>query len=276
MEQKNDDFSLKFGYWLATHRDQLRTWWVSAILVATAASITYFFIVFVTFSFSTSKTVLGIRLMAEPLVSQSLHKAITPTPLVVGDVTAIPRGNGRYDLVAKVSNLNTHWAAVSATFHFSVGSSVTKDERTTLWPASESYLMQTNVAFESPPTGGAYSVVFTGISWRRAKDLGIYQTVSFPVSGVSIRPVTGLASGATATRLSATIENKSAYSFRSVRFIVVAKTGTSVVAVNDVIVEKFKPLEQRPVEVTWLWSVPVSSDAVIVPVLDLQDPQSFL
>ncbi len=276
MPEKKDDFSLKFGYWLAIHRDQLRTWWVSLILAAAAALIAYFFIVFVTFSFSSSKIVHGIRTMAQPLVTLSLRKTLSPTPLVTGQVTAIPRGSGRYDLVAKVSNANKHWAAVSVTFRFTSGSSSTKNERTTLWPAFDGYLVQTNVALNVPPSGSSYSVEVIDVDWRRPRDLGLYDGISFPVSDVSIRPITGLASAAAATRLSATVENKSVYSFRSVRFNIVASIGGTVAAVNDVIVDSFKPLEKRPVEVTWLMTVPASSDVTFVPALDLQDPQSFL
>lgn len=276
MPEKKDDFSLKFGYWLAIHRDQLRTWWVSMILAVAALCLAYFFVVFVSFSFSSSRIVHGIRLMAQPLVAPLLRQTLSPKPLVAEQVTAIARDGGRYDLVAKVSNANKTWAAVSVTFHFTNGTTETKNERTTIWPSSDGYLLQTNVGLSAPPQGSSYSVAITDVAWRRPKDLALYNGISFPVSDVSIVPITGLASGAAATRLSATVENKSVYSFRSIRFIIVVKIGDSIAAVNDVIVEKMKPLEKRPVEVTWLTTVQASSDVIFVPVLDLQNQESFL
>src|SRR5512142_2924629 len=32
MADQNGDISLKFGYWFAVHRDQLRTWWAISII----------------------------------------------------------------------------------------------------------------------------------------------------------------------------------------------------------------------------------------------------
>ncbi|MFH0829015.1 MAG: hypothetical protein V1907_02455 [Candidatus Kerfeldbacteria bacterium] len=276
MAEQKDDISLRLGYWLAVHRDQLRTWWAIAILVCDALLLVYFFVVFATYSFGMTKTVQGIGAMAQPLVSPALKKIIAPVNLVTGTAVVLNRGNGRYDFVAPVTNSNEHWAAVQVRYHFTYGET-TRDDITTLWPGSESFLTQANVALKVPETGATPSVTIIDVQWQRPDDLQRYTSdVSFPVSNVSIRPITGLASDVTATRLTATVQNKSVYSFRSVRFGVILKAEGAVVAVSDVIVERFKPLEERTIEVSWLSTLPTSSEATIFPILDLTDKDSYL
>jgi len=275
-EQKKDDISLRFGYWFAVHRDQLRTWWAITILVCDAIFLAYFIVVFATYSFGTTKVVHSISAMAQPLVSPTLKKVIAPAKLATGTAVVLNRGNGRYDFVAPVTNPNAHWAAVQVRYHFTYGET-TRDDITTLWPDSESFLTQANVALRVPESGATPSVTITDVRWQRPVDFQRYTgEVAFPVRAVSVQPITGLASGVAATRLTATVQNKSVYSFRSVRFGVIMKAEGAIVAVSDVIVERFKPLEERQIEVSWLSALPTSSEATIFPILDLTDKDSYL
>lgn len=276
MAEQKDDISLRFGYWFAVHRDQLRTWWAIAILVGDALLLVYFFVVFASYSFGTTKTVQGISAMATPLVSAALKQAISPSNLATGTVAVLNRGSGRYDFVVPVTNPDTHWAAVRVRYYFTYGES-TREDITTIWPGAETYITQTNVALKVPDAGVQPSITITDVRWQRPPDLQRYVSeVSFPVSNVAITPITGLASDVSATRLTATIQNKSVYSFRSVRFGVIVMAEGAVVAVSDIIIERFKPLEERPVEVSWLSILPISSEATMFPILDLTDPDSYL
>jgi len=99
--------------------------------------------------------------------------------------------------------------------------------------------------------------------------------VAFPVSDISIKPVAGLAAGVVGTRLSAVITNRSVYAFTSVRFGIVLKSGSAIVAVGDVLVEGLKALEARTIEASWLQSLPSNADVTVFPILNLLDAASF-
>ncbi len=276
MAEEKDAFSLKFGYWFAVHRDQLRTWWAMSILVADVLLLIVFVVMFTTYSFSTMRTVSGISRMAEPLVSPQLQNALAPKDLVTEDAVALDRGNGRYDFIVPVTNPNPLWAAVEVTFHFTYGSETSRDERSTLWPAAESYLTQMNVAMAAPSAATVPQVVIVDVAWAHPSDLSMFTGgVVFPLSDVSIRPVTGLAAGVVGTRFTASVTNRSVYAFTSVRFVIVMKRGGTIAAIGDVLVERFKALETRTIEASWLQSLPSNAEVTVTPVLDLLDAASF-
>jgi hypothetical protein len=231
---------------------------------------------FTTYSFSTTRTVRDVSAMAEPLVSPQLQAAVAPKNLVVEDATALDRGNGRYDFIAPVVNPNPLWAAVQVTFHFTYGNETSRDERSTIWPGASSYLTQMNMAMGAQQAGTTPEAVIVDVRWAHPLDLSMFTGgVAFPVSNISIKPVAGLAAGVTGTRLSATVTNKSVYAFKSVRFVIVLKTGGTIVAIGDVLVERLAALEARPIEASWLQSVPSNAEVEAFPVLNLLDPASF-
>lgn len=276
MAEEKDDISLKFGYWIAIHRDQLRTWWAMSILVVDVLLLVAFAITFTSYSFSTVRTVHGISEMAQPLVSTQLQNALAPKKLITEDATVLDRGNGRYDFVAAVTNPNPLWAAVQVTFHFTYGSETSRDEKTTLWPGMSAYLMQMNVAMTPPASGTAAKVDIVDVRWMHPDNPALFTSdVAFPASDVTITPVTGLASGVVGTRLSAVVTNQSVYSFRSVRFGIILKSGGTIIAAGDVLAEHLLPLEKRTIEASWLLTLPTNAEATVFPILNLLDTGSY-
>lgn len=275
MASQNEDFSLKFGYWFAVHRDQLRTWWAISILVVDVLLLVVFAVTFTSYSFSTAKTVHGVSQMATPLVSSTLQSALTPVKLTVETAVAIDRGSGRYDFVAPVSNTNQLWAAVQVTYHFTYGAQTSRDEKTILWPGMNAYLTEMNVALNTPASGDSVRAVVTDVRWIHPTDPTLAKSITFPMSGSVIAPVAGTSGTTVGTRLSASLKNNSVYGFKSVRFIIIVKTGGTVIGVGDTIVEHFRPLESRPIEVTWLQSLPATAEAIAFPVLNIFDRGSF-
>ncbi len=276
MAQQKDDFSLKFGYWFAVHRDQLRTWWAMSILVVDVLLLAVFAVMFTSYSFSTVRTVRGISEMSVPLVPAQLQSALAPKVLMTDDATVLDRGSGRYDFVAPVTNPNPLWAAVQVTYHFTYGNQKSRDEKTTLWPGASAYLTQMNVAMTAPAIGTTPRVEIVDVRWTHPNDLSMFTGgVQFPMTKVTIAPVTGLAAGVVGTRVAATVTNQSVYTFKSVRFGIIVKSGGTIVAVGDVLIEGFKALEARTLEASWLQALPPNADVTIFPILNLLDAGSF-
>ncbi len=274
MAKQSEDIFLRIGYWVAIHRDQLRTWWAISILVVDLLLLGYFIVSFTQYSFSTTKTVSRIADLSEPLVSRALRTHLSPVALEFGEAVALPQERGKYTFVAPVTNPNSSWAAVEVRYRFVYGTT-SREEKTTLPPASEGYVTQLNVVMKEPPAGTRASVEVTGVKWERPSDLMLYSDVKFPLSNPTLRPVTGLKTGV-ATRLTANIKNDSVYSFRSVRFLAVVKSGRSVLAVGEAIVERWPGLEERSIEVTWPSSLPLDAEVRVEPVLNLLDRGVYL
>lgn len=269
MAQPKDPLSLRFGYWVAVHRDQLRTWWAISIIAVDVLLLMYFVVTFTQYSFTTVRTVALVGEMAAPLVTPSLRATLSPRDLVAGTAVAIERGIGRYDLAAPVSNPNPQWAATEVRYRFTYGAT-THEEKTVLWPGSESFLTQLNVGLKVPPAGTIPQVEVTAVQWQRPDTPTRFSEVAFPLSQPVLRPVTTVA-GSAATRLTATVTNNSVYSFRSVRLTVVLRQGNTVVAAGEVSIEAFKSLEKRPLEVTWLATIPGNAAVSAYPAINLLD-----
>ncbi len=275
MPGQSDDLSLRIGYWLAVHRDQLRTWWAISIIIVDVALLIFFIIMFTQYSFTTMKTVHGISEMSASLVSPPLRRAIAPAEPELGTPVALGRGQGRYDIVVPVTNPNPLWAAVEVRYRISYGPAI-REDKTSIWPGAEQYLL----VFNMPVTGVALDVKpkveITNVRWQRPTNLALFSNeVSFPTSEVSIKPVVGLTTGGSATRLTATIKNESVFSFRSVRFGVVLKSGGAIVAGGEATLEQFDSFADRSLEVTWLQSLPLNADATVFPVVNLLDPAVY-
>lgn len=275
VQVQKDPLSLRLGYWVAVHGAQLRTWWAISIIVADIALIGVFAVTFARYSFSTLRTVRDVAAMSETLVGPALRQHLAPTDIVTGDAVALPRGEGRYDLVVPVSNPNTEWAAVQVRYNFTFGTD-TKEEAISLWPGQEAYLTQLNVAGPTESAAAAVTVNITDIKWQRPASRKIYDDVKFPLTEEKIAPVTGLTSGGSATRYSAKVKNNSVYGFKKVRFGIVLKNGSAIVAANEAVIANFPSFDERVLETTWLRGLPLSAEAVVFPIVDLLDPAAFL
>lgn len=272
---QKDPLSLRLGYWVAVHGAQLRTWWAISIIVADIALIGVFAVTFAGYSFSTLRTVRGVAAMSETLVGPDLRQRLTPTELVTGDAVALPRGEGRYDLVVPVSNPNTAWAATQIRYNFTFGAE-TREETVSLWPGQEGYLMQLNVAGPTDPDNAPLTANLNHVSWQRPESLKIFQDVKFPLTEGKLSPVTGLTSGGSATRYSAKVKNDSVYGFKKVRFGIVLKNGSALIAANETVIANFPSFDERLLEATWLRGLPLAAEAVVFPIVDLLDPATFL
>ncbi|MBI4089940.1 MAG: hypothetical protein HY421_00890 [Candidatus Kerfeldbacteria bacterium] len=274
MAQVKDSLSLRFGYWVAVHRDQLRTWWAISIIAIDIVLLLYFVAAFTRFSFTTVRTVTYVGELAAPLVSPAVRSALSPRDLEIGRATALERGVGRYDLAAPVTNPNASWLAAEVRYRFSYGQA-TREEKTVVWPGSQSYLAQLNVALPPPPAGSAPQAEVVSVQWQRPDTPDRFSGVSFPVSNVVLRSVATV-SGSPATRLTATVRNSSVYGFRLVRLTVILRQGSTTVAVGEAVFERLTSLEERPVEVTWLSSLPLNAEAAFYPTVNLLDQSNFL
>ncbi len=271
-----DDIGLRIGYWFAVHGAQLRTWWGVSILVIDVLLVGYFLYAFTSYSFSTQAIVRSVAATAEPLVGSQLRSMVEPKTLELGSAVALPRGKSTFDFAVPVTNPNEAYAATDVRYRFQLGTATTREERATLWPGQVASLMLLSVVVPNAPADAKASVEILGVTWQRPIDRKIYTSeVRFPVTDAFLVPLTGLPSGAVGTRMTARVRNDSVRSFREVRFGVVVSSGSRVVAVNEVTVERFVSLHERTIETSWLQAIPPGSSVVVFPQVNLLDSSIY-
>lgn len=266
MPQRSDDLWLRIGYWLAVHRDQLRTWWGITIIVADLAFLGAFVFLFARYSLSTGATIRGVARMADPLVTPSLRSQIAPQPLELGSAIVLPQPLKRFDLAATVKNPNPTWFAVEVRYRFHLGSLATREERMTVWPGGEAFLIQRNVVAEGFDPASPVTVELLDVRWERPQDLALAE-VRLTLESPTLVPTTGLSTGA-GTRLNATLRNGSVDAFRDVQVGVIVRSSGVVTAVGVVQADALGALGQVPIELIWGRVLSPASTVTVFPLFN--------
>lgn len=273
MAQRSDDLVLRISYWLAVHRDQLRTWWAISILSVDVILLIVFVVSFAAYSFGTPSTVRSVAAMSATLVPPQVRLRISPAPLEVGSPVAIAVGTDKYDLAAPVKNPNEHFLAREVRFRFRLGDEV-REGTTTVWPGQQSYFLVANAvvrqAVNRKPEFEVLDVV-----WQRPEDRTIFSALPFTDREFSLNPVAGLPGGL-GTKFSVQLKNSSVYNLRQATFLVAVERQGVPVAVGNVQLESFLSFQERLVEYTWQLPVPVDGTSRIIPTFNPLVPNAFL
>src|SRR3989338_8406270 len=165
---------LKFGYWLVTHKNQLKDW-LKYFLIGLNSLL--WLLVF----YNLTVYLIGLpqdRQIVESIASQAVDfqgfMARNKTqPLQVSDVQLIYTGNNRYDFVVPVANPNLTRGMVKLVYQFTAGSYVTPTATAVLLPAEHNYL--TSLANVSPTRLNNASLKIISQTWER-----LWNKVNYP------------------------------------------------------------------------------------------------
>ncbi|MFH0874051.1 MAG: hypothetical protein V1846_04425 [Candidatus Komeilibacteria bacterium] len=99
----------------------------------------------------------------------AVHQQQKPQSLVIGAAYVWPRGNGRYDLAAEVSNPNAHWGVQQLDYQFFRDNDVVAQGSTTLLP-SQSRLLTVLGQTASSTLDTIDGIRLTKTNWRYIPD----------------------------------------------------------------------------------------------------------
>ncbi len=275
MPQPRGDLQLAFGYWIVSHRDQLRKWWVLALLGLIAASLTWAIIFFIVFT--------GQQRQADALITQSAagisslqpNPVTQPQPLEVKDVVAIARGPERVDLVGTLVNPNADWGARQVTVHFSLGGQALDPQTLFVNPGSQRPVVRLNVLV---PTGGDRQATLTldQTAWARVGAAAL-PPPSFGAEKVTLRSTTVAVSGLSflTVYLRADLTYRSVYTFVQVTVPILLRDGGRVVAVEELTLDRWATLETKAVNHTWAYPVGRATQAELLPQVNQFDSDNL-
>ncbi|MBI2984725.1 MAG: hypothetical protein HYY50_03825 [Candidatus Kerfeldbacteria bacterium] len=265
------DFQLALGYWIVSHKAQLRTWWVIVLLAFMGLSLVWAIIFFFFFFLTQPRFDNLVGRAAASLADLQPSSAVQPQPLVVGPVAIIGPHDGSVDLVAMVNNPNHGWGAKEVIAQFTLGGEALEIQRLWLNPGSERPVMQLNVSVGQSAPGSA-TLQVTDVIWARAASAAV-PPPSFTVEQVTLTPTTvTIGSQRVLTvNLTATVTNRSVYSFLKVRVPVVIKAGPEIVAVDELVLDRWPTLTTKTINRTWQYPVATASQAVVSPQINQFD-----
>src|SRR5688572_8778183 len=109
MSKSRGDLQLAIGYWIVSHREQLRTWWVLALLGFIGLSLVWMIVFFSYFFGSQPATEARIDRVGVAISGLRVPPAALPADLTIAPIVVISRSATAVDIVATVTNPNANW-----------------------------------------------------------------------------------------------------------------------------------------------------------------------
>lgn len=275
MAQPRGDIQLALGYWIVSHRDQLRKWWVLALLGFIAASLTWATIFFVVFSGQHRQTDIQVGKRMTGISALQASPEISPRALEVKDVQAISRGVDRVDLVGTLVNPNQDWGASQVTVHFSLGDQAQETQTVFVNPGTQRPVIRLNVLAPAG-TDRQASLSIEHTDWVRASAARL-PPPEFSAEKMTIRSTSVAVGGQSflTVNLQADVTNRSVYNFVQVTVPILLRSGTSLVAVDELRLDRWPTLTAKSINHTWSYPVSQTSAAEILPQVNQFDPDNL-
>ncbi|MFH1426691.1 MAG: hypothetical protein ABIG66_04680 [Candidatus Kerfeldbacteria bacterium] len=241
--------SLSRGYWIATHRSQIKMAGTVALAVVAGASVLVFLIITINWL-----THIGQTNEIEAGLSQSVisygqvEKPLNP---VVVKSTAVRRDDSSIDIAVHVRNPNETWSATSLDYEILAGGVSAGRETITMAPMQEKYLVRSGVPFtgSSVPT---VSAVLQSSSWIKTADLEVLPVDAWEFIQPSFRYIDGTDASVFKSELSFTLRNKSVYGFREPQVVVLmVDDSNNIEAIASVVVDMIGSLETKEMVFRW-------------------------
>ncbi|MBI3572771.1 MAG: hypothetical protein HY092_01055 [Candidatus Kerfeldbacteria bacterium] len=259
------DLQLAIGYWLVSHKNQLRTWWAISLLAFIGLSLLWLVVFFTVFFGQQSRLDAQLFRSINRVADVHVPANLRPRPLQPTAAAMVQRDLHHLDLVATVTNPNQDWGARAFRYHFTVGGVSLPAQHTWVNQGSSRPVVQLNAVIDGG-TAGTVSLVIDQINWARANAAALPEAI-FSVDRPTLTPTSVSVGGQTISTLSvhANMTNRSVYNFYHVEIPVIAVSGTTVVAIDQVTIDRWATLTAKAVATTWPYPVAGASDVQIQP-----------
>ncbi len=264
---------IRLSYWFLTHRDQLRRAVVILLSITAGALMGYSLWQFADILSSRKAEEEAMRQLVSSTFNSDIYRqALSPMPIEIGTVTAVPTDKGVYDLLAEIKNPNFKWAVRELSYTFVVGGTEVRGS-TFLLPLEEKYAVSLAVPLSAKQPQVEFKVADT--RWLRIRDLSSLQTPSFEVSNQKIETLTAADGKPSGTQVYFDLENTSPYSFWQTTVTVVLSAAGSVQAVGQQVLTNVDAQGTYPVEFRWPASALRVDNLAVKPEVNVLDPRVF-
>ena len=270
------DTWLKINYWFLTHKKDLQKWWVIVFL-----AVDIFFIIFALTNILLylisipRESRLIYQMSSQTAAYQEVKEIGKPYDLEIIEVQAIPAGYQNFDIIMKVKNPNTKWAAKEIQYKFLIDGNESEIFESFVLPEEEKFIFGMSVEYISTvgATPNNIEVSIEKVNWQRIKDIRKYPEVRFDIDNIDYGFA---AANINVINLTADITNNSIYDFWSAKFNIVLYSGSRIIGVNQSSIEMFKSFEVREIYSRWTNISADITEAVITPNVNILDTENFI
>lgn len=240
---------LEFGYWIATHRVEIRKAGTILLAILAAIMVLMFIIQLVIFLAG----IPNARAVQEALITNPINYGARerPQPIVIQSAEAVMRDDSHIDVVVVATNTNTSWGALEYTYELLLGSFSAGTNTLVIAPGQTVYFAHTNIPFAD---GETPSVVVNEVStsWLN-RPTALLPVDEWEAANQALRSIRSVdQESSLQTELRFTLKNKSVYGFVAPTVTVLLKNADNeTVAVGSVTLNQIDSLESR--ELTFRW-----------------------
>jgi hypothetical protein len=236
---------LKRGYWIATHREQVRRDIVIAIgvVIGLIVAIAVFLLARYLINLPNAMRV-GDSLVQSNV---TLTASRIPKPIVVDQSVAVFRGDGTIDVVVFMKNQNTQWAATAIDYEVVAGSSTIPTSVETLGASQEKVLLSSSVPFTGTSLPSV-RVAIKNVQWKKVIDASKRANPNWAFTNASLDSVASQANDELPylSQLSVTMRNNSVYGYKNVSIVaVIPDEKGGVRAASRILLDRITSLESR-------------------------------
>jgi len=271
--QKIDDVSedqLKFGYWLLTHKDQLKNWLKYFLICLSSVlwlMVFYNLTIYIIGLPQDDQIIQGIASQVVDFKGFAERNAIQP--LQISAVQLIPTGNNHYDFVVPIANPNLNRGVLKLVYQFTAGAYTTPTATAVLLPAEHNYLMSLDNVSPVRLNNASLKIITT--NWE-----SLWNKINYPKPVVEVSNITSF-NDDKFSRLAVNFQakNLSVNNFWNVDFKVVLFSDNRIVGANRLTLDQFLSGEIREVEVNWYDPLPRVNKIEIVPMIDVYNSDNI-
>ncbi|MFC1597982.1 hypothetical protein ACFL2M_00420 [Patescibacteria group bacterium] len=250
--KKNDlsEGQLKTGYWVATHRKEIKLAYTALLGAVAAASVIIFFIYLLNWLTHIQQTEDILQSLASPI---EIFDAIRrPEDIVIAKAIAVQRDEKSIDVVVHMQNPNDLWGAVNIEYEVFTGSTSAGKETTTLAPLQEKFLTKSSILHSGtkPPM---VTVTVHDVQWKKIADSSSLPQDDWEFLNPSMRYIDSQTEAlAFKTELSFTLRNKSVLGFREPQVVVLMQdAANNIQAIGSLYIEEISSLQRRDITFRW-------------------------
>lgn len=197
------------------------------------------------------------------------HEATKPQELQLLGSYQLKSDKNKYDLVAKVSNVNQNWLARQVDYFFIVDGLPLAKQTTFVAPGQQKFLVHFGYVSESYPTN--VEIKIEAVSWQRWQDKELLRSLdNLIISGESYLQERGV------SEVSFNVTNNNNFGWWQIGWQIALYQSNAPVAVNYVTIDKLLAGQTRAIVASWLEGISTPSRIEIIPDIDLNDANNYI
>ncbi len=265
---------LERGYWWLQHKELINKIFLVFLILSLLSLYIWLAFAYLRYWQSGSWETYAQQLDSQQFNWAQYHQERVAKALKISSAQALATNGSLYNLAAAVENPNTDWLATKLTYRFVVNGQAQANKETFVLPVSNKFLLQ--LAYQAKTSIQSVQIEILETTWQRVgeTDFNVFTLNDPQYLGPNIQVVEDKKIDLPA-RVVWQATNDSLFDFWQVPWQVAVYNQDRLVGVSELLVEDFKSLETKDLEVVWLYDLPRITKVLVTPQLNIKDKNNI-